>query len=98
MKPIMYTPEHRFVEVVKYKRTIPSLSKTQVIDESNFNDFRCDTEYNDSDRTIYDTMNMGYLVKDGRLYLPRNLDTTETMSINVFICLGTIVEEFDEIS
>ena len=52
----------------------------------------------DTDLVIYDTIQYPYYKFEGRLWISKNLDDTETLARNVFQCLGTIVKEYDTLS
>lgn len=58
-------------------------------------DDKDDLVTNCSNLKIYDTLKYPYYIIDGMLYLCSNLDTTETIARDVYECLGTVIQQFD---
>ena len=52
---------------------------------------------NDGELKIYDCQNQPYMIIDGRLYMYKNLDKTETFARRVYADLGEVLEESDVI-
>lgn len=73
----------RYVQVQEFSRT-----------QGRYDD-KDDLVTKDSDLKIYDTLNYPYYIIDGMLYLCSNLDTTETFARDVYECLGTVIQQFD---
>ncbi len=46
---------------------------------------------------IYECYNYNYMIIDNRLYLRKNLDTTETLARNVYEDLGEVLCEEEEL-